>query len=119
MMKDSGQVYVASSRLIRSTPRKVGMVASVIRGLDASKAVNELRFSSRKAAADMLAVLRSAIHNAEHNFNVNVDDLYVSEVLVGKSITMKRFMARARGRGMRILKRSSNLVVKLKSREEN
>ena len=96
---------------IRTSPRKLNLVAQTIRGLNAEKAVAELSFSKKRIAKVVLAVLQSAIANAENNHQLNIDKLFVSEAFVGKGLVMKRMHARGRGRGARVLKPFSNLTV--------
>ena len=108
----------AVARMIRVSPRKLGIVAGQIRGKAASAAVNELKFSRKRIAADVRKALESAIANAENNHQLDVDRLVVSEASVGKALVLKRFHARARGRGAGILKPFSNLTIVVKEREE-
>ena len=103
---------------IRTSPRKLNLVAQTIRGLNAEKAVAELSFSKKRIAKVVLAVLRSAIANAENNHQLNIDKLFVSEAFVGKGLVMKRMHARGRGRGARVLKPFSNLTVVVTERGE-
>ncbi|MGH6927248.1 MAG: 50S ribosomal protein L22 [Dongiaceae bacterium] len=107
------------ARLLRGSPRKLNLVAELIRGKDAGKALNELTFSKRRVAGTVKRVLQAAIANAENNHQLDVDRLYVAEASVGRSFVMKRFHARARGRGARILKPWSNLTVVVREREES
>ena len=108
----------AYAKMIRSSPQKLNLVAQSIRGLQASKALAELTFSKRRVAGEVKKVLQSAIANAENNHELDVDRLYVVEAYVGKSVTMRRFRARARGRVGRIEKPWSNLTVVVREREE-
>jgi len=103
---------------LRVSPRKLNLVAGLIRGKSAEKALNDLTFSKRRIAADVKKVLQSAIANAENNHQLDVDRLYVSEASVGKSLVMKRFRARARGRVGRINKPFSRLTIVVREREE-
>lgn len=107
------------ARLLRGSPRKLNLVAELIRGKDAGKALNELTFSKRRVAGTVKRVLQAAIANAENNHQLDVDRLYVAEASVGRGFVMKRFHARARGRGARILKPWSNLTVVVREREES
>ncbi len=109
---------MAYARLLRTSPQKLNLVATMIRGKEASKAVADLSFSSRRIAGEVKKVLRAAIANAENNPHLDVDRLYVKEAMVGKTMVMKRFRARARGRGARIVKPFSNLTVIVREREE-
>ena len=103
---------------IRTSPRKLNLVAQTIRGLNAEKAVAELSFSKKRIAKVVLAVLQSAIANAENTHQLNIDKLFVSEAFVGKGLVMKRMHARGRGRGARVLKPFSNLTVVVTERGE-
>jgi large subunit ribosomal protein L22 len=98
-------------RNLRTSPQKLNEVASMIRGMNASKALATLSFSRRRIADDVKKALQSAIANAENNHSLDVDRLVVREAHVGKGLVMKRFHARARGRGARILKPYSHLTV--------
>ena len=108
----------AFSASIRTSPRKLNLVAESIRGLKADVAVHQLTFSRRRVAQDVKKVLQSAIANAENNHQLDVDRLYVAEAYVGKAMVMKRWRARARGRVGRIEKPFSNLTVIVREREE-
>ena len=105
-------------RNLRVSPQKLNLVAAMIRGLDANKALSALSFSRRRIAGDVKKVLQSAIANAENNHSLDVDRLKVKEAYVGKGLVMKRFKARARGRGARILKPFSNLTIVVAEKEE-
>ena len=108
----------AFNSTIRTSPRKLNLVAESIRGLKADVAVHQLSFSKRRVAKDVQKVLQSAIANAENNHQLDVDRLYVAEAYVGKAMVMKRWRARARGRVGRIEKPFSNLTVIVREREE-
>ena len=110
---------MAQNNSIRSSARKLNLVAQTIRGLSAEKAVAELSFSKKRIAKVALEVLKSAIANAENNHNMDVDRLIVAEAYVGKALVMKRWQARARGRAGRIKKVFSNLTVVVRENEEN
>ncbi len=101
-------------RTLRISPQKLNLVAQSIRGLSAEKAVNELRFSQKRIAKDVLKCLKSAIDNAENNHGLDVDGLVVSQAHVGKNIAMKRMHTRARGRGVHIVKMFSQLTIVLR-----
>jgi large subunit ribosomal protein L22 len=105
-------------RNLRVSPRKLNLVAQLIRGKKASSALAELTFNHRRIAKDVKKVLQSAIANAENNHQLDVDRLYVSQAFVGSAVVMKRFHARARGRGARIEKPFSHLTVVVREREE-
>jgi len=101
----------AVGRLIRVSPRKLNLVAQSIRGKTAEGALNELTFSPKRVAKAVKKVLQAAIANAENNHDLDVDDLVISEASVGKNIVMKRFHARARGRGAGIEKPFSQITI--------
>ena len=105
-------------RNLRISPQKLNLVATMIRGMDANKAIEALTFSRRRVAGDVKKALQSAIANAENNHSLDVDRLYVKEAHVGKALVMKRFKARARGRGARILKPFSHLTIIVGERGE-
>ena len=105
-------------RNLRISPQKLNLVATMIRGMDANKALAALSFSRRRIANDVKKALQSAVSNAENNHSLDVDRLYVKEAHVGKGLVMKRFKARARGRGSRILKPYSHLTIIVSEKEE-
>jgi large subunit ribosomal protein L22 len=108
----------ASVRTIQVTPRKVNLLAGLIRGKTAQAAKAELAFSKRRVASEVLKALDSAIANAENNHQLDVDKLYVAEASVGRAFALKRFHARARGRGARVQKMWSHLTIIVREREE-
>jgi len=108
----------AKLRMIRISPQKLNLVAQMIRGKKVERALNDLAFSRKRIAGDVKKVLESAIANAENNHGLDIDSLVVSEAYVGKNLTMKRFRARARGRGARILKPFSELTIVVREVEE-
>lgn len=101
----------ATLNKVRVSPRKLNLIAAQIRGLAVEKALDVLTFSRKRSAVDVKKTLVSAIANAENNHGLDVDRLVVSEAYVGKSIVLKRFHARARGRGTSIQKPFSNLTI--------
>jgi large subunit ribosomal protein L22 len=109
---------MAVGRNIRVSPRKLGVVAGLIRGKRVEAALSELTFSKRRIAKDVRKVLQSAIANAENNHQLDVDRLVVAEASVGKGLVMRRFHARARGRGAPILKPFSHITIVVREREE-
>ena len=108
----------AVGTMIRTSPRKLNLVAGTIRGKKAGAALNELTFSPKRVAKVVKKVLQSAIANAENNHDLDVDDLVVSEASVGKNLVMKRFMARARGRGAGIMKPFSQITIVVEEKRE-
>ena len=109
---------MAKAKSIRISPQKLNLVAKSIRGLDIKVAIDQLTFSRKRIAKDVLKVLNSAIANAENNFGLDIDRLKVDEAFVGKSLVMKRMRARARGRAARILKPFSKLTIVLKQEKD-
>jgi large subunit ribosomal protein L22 len=109
---------MAFGKMIRSSARKLNLVAELIRGKGAQAAVADQTFSKRRVAEEVKKVLQSAIANAENNHQLDVDRLYVAQATVGRALVMKRFHARARGRGARIEKPFSNLTVIVRERAE-
>ncbi len=109
---------IARAKYIRGSKQKLNLVAQLIRGKDAERALLDLEFSTRRMSNEVKKVLEAAIANAENNHDMDVDRLYVSEAYVGRQLVMKRFRARARGRGAGIQKPFSNLTIVVKEREE-
>jgi len=109
---------IARARHIRGGERKLNLLAQLIRGKSAARALIDLEFSRKRMAKEVKEVLESAIANAENNHNMDVDRLYVKEAHVGRTITMKRFSARARGRSSKIEKPFSNITIIVKERDE-
>ena len=109
---------LAVGNTIRGSAQKLNLVAQLIRGRKAGDALNILSFSTKGMADDVRKVLASAIANAENNHNLDVDALVVAEASVGKSISLKRFATRARGRSSRIVKPFSRIRVVVREQEE-
>src|ERR1700726_496309 len=105
-------------RALHISPRKLNLVAQMIRGKDAGTAVAELTFMRRRIAQDVKKVLQAAIANAENNDQLDVDRLYVKEATVGRAFVMKRFHTRGRGRSARIEKHFAHLTVIVRERAE-
>ncbi len=108
----------AFSRSMRVSPRKLNLMAQMIRGKTAEAALAALAFSPRRIAEEVRTVLESAIANAENNHQLDVDQLVVAEAYVGKSIVMKRWSPRARGRVGHISKPFSNLTIIVREKRE-
>lgn len=108
----------AKLRNVRTSPGKLNLVADLIRGLKAEEALIQLEFCKRRIAHQVRSLLQSAIANAENNHDLDIDRLVVAEVNVGKALVMKRFKARARGRGARIFKPFSNIEIIVREQEE-
>jgi len=109
---------LAVNTQIRGSAQKLNLVAGLIRKQKAGDAMNILAFSTKGMAVEARKVLASAIANAENNHNLDVDALVVAEASVGKSITMKRFATRGRGKSTRILKPFSKLRIVVREQEE-
>jgi large subunit ribosomal protein L22 len=116
--KVSDKEALAVGNTIRGSARKLNLVAQLIRGRKVEDALNVLKFSPKGMSRDVYKVLASAIANAENNHNLDVDSLVVAEASVGKSISMKRFATRARGRSSRIVKPFSRIRVVVREQEE-
>ena len=108
----------AVGRGIRTSPRKLNLVAQSIRGQSAETALATLTFSPKRVARAVKKVLQSAIANAENNHDLDVDDLVVTEASVGRNLVMKRFHARARGRGARIEKPFAQVTIVVEEKPE-
>ena len=102
---------MAKVRTLRTSARKLNLVAQSIRGLKVQRALNELEFSHKRIAKDVRKALYSAISNAENNHSLDIDSLVVAEAFVGKNLVMKRFHARARGRASRVEKPFSEITI--------
>ena len=109
---------LAVGNTIRGSAQKLNLVAQLIRGRKVGDALNILKFSTKGMAEPVYKVLASAIANAENNHNLDVDALIVAEASVGKSISLKRFATRARGRSTRIVKPFSRIRVVVREQEE-
>ncbi|KRB81118.1 50S ribosomal protein L22 [Sphingomonas sp. Root710] len=109
---------LAVATTVRGSPQKLNLVAALIRNKKAGDALNILTFSKKAMAVDVRKVLASAIANAENNHNLDVDALVVKEASVGKSIVMKRFATRGRGKSTRIIKPFARLRVVVREQQE-
>jgi large subunit ribosomal protein L22 len=109
---------IAVCKMVRISPQKLNLVAGLIRGKKVERALADLTFSKRRIAGDVKKVLESAIANAENNHGLDVDSLVVAEASVGKSLVMKRFRPRARGRTGKILKPFSRIRIMVREVEE-
>lgn len=108
----------AFGKFLRTSPQKLNLVAQTIRGKNAGRALIDLQFSKRRIAQDVRKVLQSAVANAENNHGLDVDRLIVAEAYVGKQIMMKRYHARARGRGAPIVKKFSNMTIVVREQQD-
>ena len=116
-------ISIARDNTIRTSQLKLANIARLIVNQRVNKAVEQLKFSNKRVSQNVLKVLNSAIANAENNKQLDIDNLYVKEAFVGKSLSMKRFRPRAKGRASSILKPFSKLTIILEERinkkEEN
>ena len=109
----------AKTKMLRTSPQKLNLVAALIRGKKVDKALADLTFSHKRIAGDVKKCLQSAIANAENNHNLDVDNLIVAEAWVGKNLVMKRGRPRARGRYGKIMKPFSEITIKVRQVEEH
>ncbi len=108
---------LAKARAVRTSARKLNLVATSIRGKSAAAALTQLTFERRRIALEVKKVLQAAVANAENNHGLDVDKLYVAEAWVGRAFVMKRFHTRGRGKSAGIEKPFSNLTIVVKERE--
>jgi large subunit ribosomal protein L22 len=108
----------AVARTVRIAPRKARLVVDLIRGKDVGEAFAILKLTNRAASPIVEKVLKSAVANAEHNYEMDTDKLYVSEAYVNEGVTLKRFRPRAQGRASRINKRTSHITVVVSEKKE-
>ena len=103
----------AKAKHIRMSPRKVRLVASLVRGMSATQALDQLQFASRQAAGPIKKLINSAVANAVNNFELDKNNLFVKEIRVDEGTTLKRWMPKARGRATPIRKRTSHIILTL------
>ena len=115
----NNSIAIAKDNTIRVSPLKLGNIARLIVNLKANKAINQLKFSQKRISFSVLKVLNAAIANAENNKQLDIDNLFVKEVYVGKSLSMKRFRPRAKGRASSIRKPFSKLTIILEERQDS
>jgi len=112
-LEKNNNLIKAINKNVRSSPRKVALVLDHIRGKKADVALRDLEFTRKKIALDVSKTVKSAIANAENNFQYDIDNLFVKEAYVGKSLVMKRFRPRAKGRASPIKKPFSRITIVL------
>ena len=117
MSKDNNLV-TAINKNVRTSPRKLALVCNFIKGKKADIALRDLEFTRKKIANDVSKTVKSAIANAENNNQFDIDNLYVKEAYVGKSLVMKRFRPRAKGRASPIKKPFSRITIVLEEKKE-
>ena len=115
----NSSIAVAKDNTIRVSPLKLGNITRLIVNLKASKAINQLKFSQKRISMHVLKVLNAAIANAENNKQLDIDNLFVKEAYVGKSLSMKRFRPRAKGRASSIVKPFSRLTIVLEEKKSS
>ena len=116
-MQKNKNIVKAINRNVRSSPRKVNLLLRNIRGKKADIAIRDLSFARQRIAFDIKKTVQAAIANAENNNQFDIDNLYIEEAYVGKSIVLKRFRARAKGRASGIKKPYSNLTIILSEKK--
>jgi len=116
---ENNSIAIAKDNTIRVSTLKLGNIAKLIVNLKANKAINQLKFSQKRISFSVLKVLNAAIANAENNKQLDIDNLFVKEVYVGKSLSMKRFRPRAKGRASSIRKPFSKLTIILEERQDS
>ena len=123
MLKKNKNIIKAINKNVRSSPRKINLLLNNIRGKKADIAIRDLSFAKQRIAFDVKKTVQSAISNAENNYQYDIDNLFNSEAYVGKSLVLKRFRARAKGRASGIKKPYSNITIilseKIKKKEES
>ena len=117
-MQKNNNFVKAINKNVRSSPRKISLVLDHIRGKKVDAVLRDLDFIRKKISLDVSKTVKSAIANAENNNQFDIDNLYVKEAYVGKSLVMKRFRPRARGRTGKILKPFSQLTIILREKAE-
>ena len=116
-MTEKNNVIKAINKNVRSGARKANLVLNFIKGKKADVAIRDLEFTRKKVAEDIKKTVRSAVANAENNYQYDIDNLYVKEAYVGKSIIMKRFRPRAKGRAAAIKKPFSRITIILEEKQ--
>ena len=117
-MQKNNSTVKAINKNVRSSPRKLSLVLNFIKGKKADLALKDLEFTRKRIAKDVSKTVKSAISNAENNFQYDIDNLFVKEAYVGKSIVMKRYRPRAKGRASPIKKPFSRITIVLKEKKE-
>ncbi len=118
-MQTNSNIVKAVNRNIRSSPRKINVLLKNIRGKKADIAIRDLTFMRKRVALDIKKTVQSAVANAENNNQYDIDNLFIKEAYVGKSLVLKRFRARAKGRASGIKKPYSNLTIVLSEKIKN
>ena len=119
MQQKNKNTVKAVNRNVRSSPRKINLLLKNIRGKKADISIRDLSFARQRIASEIKKTVQSAVANAENNNQYDIDNLYIKEAYVGKSIVLKRFRARAKGRASPIKKPYSNLTIILSENNIN
>ena len=117
-MEKNNITIKAVNKNVRSSPRKLAMVCNFIKGKKADIALRDLEFNRKRISKDVSKTVKSAISNAENNFQYDIDNLFIKEAYVGKSLVMKRFRPRAKGRASPIKKPFSRITIILEEKKE-
>ena len=117
-MQKNNMTVKAINKNVRTSPRKLALVCNFIKGKKADIALRDLEFSRKRISKDVSKTVKSAISNAENNYQFDIDNLFVKEAYVGKSIVMKRFRPRAKGRASSIKKPYSRITIVLGEKKE-
>ena len=113
----SNNTAIARDNMIRVSPQKLALIAKSIVNTKVNNAINQLRFSNKRVSKNVLKILNAAIANAENNNQLDIDNLYIKEAFVGKSLRMKRFRPRAKGRAASIIKPFSKMTIVVEERK--
>ena len=117
-MEKNNITIKAVNKNVRSSPRKLALVCNFIKGKKADIALRDLEFNRKRISKDVSKTVKSAISNAENNFQYDIDNLFIKEAFVGKSLVMKRFRPRAKGRASPIKKPFSRITVILQEKKD-
>ena len=117
-MEKNNSLVKAVNKNVRTSPRKLSLVCNFIKGKKADIALRDLQFSRKRIAKDVTKTVKSAISNAENNYQFDIDNLFIKEAYVGKSLVMKRYRPRAKGRASPIKKPFSRITVVLEEKKE-
>ena len=115
---EKNNIVKAINKNVRTSPRKLALVCNFIRGKKADIALRDLEFTRKKIAQDVSKTVKSAISNAENNYQYDIDNLFVKEAFVGKSLVMKRYRPRAKGRASPIKKPFSRITIILEEKKD-
>ncbi len=118
-MEKNNSIIKAINKNVRTSPRKLALVCNFIKGKKADIALKDLEFTRKKVAREVSKTVKSAISNAENNYQYDIDNLFVKEAFVGKSLVMKRFRPRAKGRASPIKKPFSRITIILEEIKDN